>query len=125
MLRVVGLICLWAGCGSGGPDDDTEENAVPTWEADIQPLLSSYCGGCHGDSACSTGLCWLDGYAAVTADPAGSACETDTVAECLPVRIDAETMPPNVPCPPGDPGCITLMELDRLERWVEAGFPER
>jgi hypothetical protein len=55
----------------------------------------------------------------------GVACEEDTRAACIPTRIHDESMPPNVPCPPGDPGCISFIELDQVERWVEAGAPEQ
>ncbi len=118
-------ILLMVACGGDPVVQDTSAATVPTWDNDIAPMMVAYCGGCHGDSACSTGFCWLDSYGAVVESPVGPACGSETRAECLVERLDNDSMPPNTPCPPGEPGCISLVEMDQLRRWVDGGFPEK
>ncbi len=112
---------LWLACAAEPNTSDTAPEATISWAADVQPMLSNYCGGCHGDSGCTTGLCWLDSYDTVVGETNGGCASS--VAECIPIRIEDGTMPQGGGCPPGEPGCIEPFELDQVKRWIDAGMP--
>ena len=150
-MRIWALVCVLAmglaACGSddsGASDDsgsdvsdasggDVVEDTLAdsdeptgdglTWTDDIQPMMSAYCSGCHGGGGCSTGICWLDSYATVSANARNSAACDGARAACLPVRVSGGQMPPGG-CLPGNPGCITSDQFGLLEDWVADGFPE-
>lgn len=107
------------------PEEDEEEASPPaagggdlSFEADVYPILSSSCAGCHGAS----------GFAGVSvADSDVEAALESAVAdeERILSEIEAGDMPQGCGGPPGSGGvCLTEDEFDTLSAWYEAGAPE-
>ena len=101
----------------------------PTWTNDVQPILARTCaGGCHGDYGyCTTGICWLVDYYVVTGPVTNAECQANnynTVADCIPYRIENGQMPYPNGCLPDQPGCITTAELNIVKRWIATGLQE-
>lgn len=77
---------------------------VPTWTGDVQPIFEARCAICHGNQS---GARRLDG-AELWQEQITSILEN--------VTTERMPLPPNPP--------LTREELDRIEGWVAAGFPE-
>jgi hypothetical protein len=88
---------------------------VPTWDADIQPIINNYCGVCHGASG---GWSSLE-YSSTQKD--SYHCLGMAKGECFSVRIKEESMPAN-----GSVLSAMMMsgELDLIDAWIDAGMPE-
>ena len=80
------------------------EVRVPRWSGDVLPLYQSRCDACHG--------------------PRGTARRLDDVVTFA-SQIDlivAAVRDGRMPLPPNDP--LTAAEIDLIERWRDAEFPE-
>jgi len=76
----------------------------PTWTQDVRPLFEGRCAICHGNDS---GARRLD----------SSALWQEQIDAIL-YNVTTE----NMPLPPSDP--LTADELQRIEGWVAAGYPE-
>ncbi|REJ80053.1 MAG: hypothetical protein DWQ29_14460 [Planctomycetota bacterium] len=95
------------------------EDAIPDFTADVAPLLTKYCAGCHNDedrdgdfsleSFASLQQGTEDGPALLPGDPAGSRI----------IRVLAEGAEPAMP-PEGEPR-PSEEEIAILTAWIEAG----
>ena len=93
--------------------------ASVSFEADIYPIFSAACAGCHG----------ANGFSGVSvADPNVDAALENAIAEEASIleRIENGTMPQG--CVGGvggsSPSCLSQDDFDKLEAWYEAGSPE-
>lgn len=135
--------CETAACGNGVLDfgEACEGQAyctadcqfeTPTFDQNIQPLMESKCGSCHGSvpGFCQGGACIATDFGAYAQAPVSSLCTGMTMAECVLDRIQTGTMPLGVVCP-GEggveaphPWCFDDTDQAFLELWVLAGAPE-
>lgn len=90
---------------SCGDTTDTSTAPIPTYTADIEPIITANCAitDCHGGSQPPQ----LTTYALVQAQ-----------AERVKIRTTAETMPPA-----GQPD-LTQDEINKIARWADNGAPE-
>jgi hypothetical protein len=94
------------------PDDDP----VPSFAADILPILTTNCGSCHAAG-------FLPRFAASDADAAYAVAVS--LSDAMVTRLDAGTMPPSCSRKePGANGCISVADFDAIERWVQGGTPD-
>ena len=108
-----------SGCVSAG-------GGVParvTWVADIQPLVSKACAGCHTGGGVSGGV-HFDTYADTQQQVSNCPpAQTRTVAAVM-----AEKVSPNPPCGgrmPQTGGPLSGAQIQLLADWVAAGAPEQ
>ncbi|MEO0478064.1 MAG: PSD1 and planctomycete cytochrome C domain-containing protein [Planctomycetota bacterium] len=101
------------------------EEDVPDWEHDIRPILERSCFECHGASQQRAGL-RLDQRAAALAGsdfgefPVMVAGDRDASALLELVTLDD----PDSRMPPGDDRTpLTMVEVETLGRWIDAGMP--
>ncbi|HEY8923344.1 MAG TPA: hypothetical protein VIU64_03125 [Polyangia bacterium] len=132
------------GTGDSGPDASSDAgdgaSGAPTYTKDVQPILKSKCGSCHGGQGLGNHNIATD-YADVKklmpdmAFDAPDDCWKDvdrmmpkTIGECAIVAIKLGWMPYQAMCSsamPEDPSkCVSPNELAVLEKWVTAGMPE-
>ena len=113
-----------AGSGDAGSGDavvaDTVEPPVPTWTDDVQPIIASYCGACHGAS----GGWSVDDYESTQKTAFYPFCGDMVKGECFSVRIKDESMPTA-----GGGGSILAEveasgELAIIDAWIAGGMPE-
>ena len=98
---LIAIVCLFAGgCGPAGPGGRsgvhatcTVESTPPSFSADVQPLLSTNCSGCHG-SAFST-------YSGATSS-----------AFSIESSVQSGSMPP---------GGLNSTDRDTIVQWVACG----
>lgn len=111
--RVIGW--LFVACGRG--DTDSGQAPVPTWSADVAPVVAEHCGRCHDGTDVGT-------FPLTTYD------EVVGVAALLDAVMANGSMPP----PAADPDCAPYegadhFVLDDAERgtiqaWLEGGTPQ-
>ena len=90
----------------GGPPPDGEPPpVVPTWEGEIEPIISSRCAGCHGDPLVAGAPYALATYEQVVEH------KDRVVARA----VESDTMPPGQ--------ALSDTDQDVLTRWVEGGTP--
>lgn len=93
-----------------GEDSVGEETSSMNWSL-LFPFLEAECGGCHLEG----------GYAPLFTAEYGQAnaysCPNSTVAECMLIRVNDGTMPPN-----GDKVSVELIEA--VETWIADGYLE-
>ena len=121
-------------CPHGGEDGGgvcSEPPPTPTYIADVQPILSAKCSGCHtglSSGGHNIGTTYADalGSAGVTYP----ACSELTVGACAILRIKNGTMPLGGGCSgdpatdEGKPACLDQAQQDTIQAWVDAGMPE-
>jgi hypothetical protein len=108
------LHCPHAGPDGGGVCVDP----TPTWDADIQPIVTNYCSGCH--KPVGTAGSWsTTSYEDTQKD--SYHCMGLTKGACFSVRIKAGTMPTT-----GSVLAAVQMsgELDLIDAWIAGGMPE-
>lgn len=104
------LLLVVAACG-GEPIEQVDPASIPempTWTADVRPILDRYCQSCH--SAETVGGA-PDGADFGSYDR--TVCEWDEVDEVLRERS----------MPPGGAPRPTAREAAVLYRWAEVGYP--
>jgi hypothetical protein len=131
LFSVFTLTCLFlAGCETEPTvdRDDLEDGVVedPSWETDVKPILTAYCGGCHeNDALGSGGIDWLNSHENATADAGALVCDGSSRADCFAVRLLDGSMPDGNPCEPGSADeCITDDQFETLQNWNDDGNPE-
>ena len=115
-LRALAAVPLLAACG----DEPPPSSQVPTWHADVAPVVVARCGGCHTEGGIAPFA--LDDYATA-----------QSFREVMLGAVDEGTMPPwgaveTDECTPPKPwrhdSRLTDEERATLEAWVAAGGPE-
>ncbi|MFK7906267.1 MAG: hypothetical protein AB8B69_14140 [Chitinophagales bacterium] len=115
LFLMLGMITL-ASC-------EKEEDVCATWDADIKPIVETTCSysGCHSGGTTANPFLSpasndFTSYAAIKAN-----LDNGTFAQRVLVDKD---MPPAMFVPPGSPTELTQEQIDILQCWVDAGFPE-
>ncbi len=89
--------------------------AVPTFDADILPILESKCLACHGAEDPQRGLDLRTGAALLTGGESGPAIQIGSSSKSLLVeRIVAGTMPPGETA-------LAASEIDTIRTWIDHG----
>jgi hypothetical protein len=123
-LLLVGLgssILLWTACTSDSLPEPTAADCIgitPTYGNEIMPIIEASCAysGCHLDA--SPGR--FDSYAGLLPYLEDNSFRQRVISE----RADANRgMPPDY-APAGRPRDLTEEELQLIECWLDAGFPE-
>ncbi len=114
--------------GDAGDPDASGDGGGPevvSFAADIQPIFAQRCGPCHT----------TDGYAGHNvggADLEAAYADAVRLGQDLVGRINGGGMPPSDAPPPndcadgagpGDPGCVTVEELNRVQTWLAQCSP--
>lgn len=107
------IVAFGAACGTkSDPVDANGETTPVTFDADVEPILTARCTGCHSSALTGSerngapaGLNW-DDYASAAAH-----------SERIYLRCNAGTMPPNGPK-------LTDDEISVLLAWDTQGAPE-
>jgi len=124
-MRTVAALMLTAGCAGGpvevGSADSSMEVDGPTWHADVAPVLTEHCVGCH----VADGIGWqvpLDTYEGAYAVHGQIG---DQVGRALMPPFHAESTDECAPRFPWirDPR-LEDTEVELLGAWVKAGAPE-
>lgn len=108
----IATISAWVKSGAanttncGGSTCDT--TAAVTYSADVQPMLTTYCIGCHSGSFPSGGLDLSD-FATV---------QTNALNGRIPGSISGN--PSYISMPPGS-SLVSACDISKVERWVAAG----
>jgi hypothetical protein len=107
-----------ADAGDAGDAGAVSNNGPVTFAADIHPIFRAKCVPCH-ETLTSGG----HNVAAVDVDEAYGF--VDGIKTGLVARVNGGGMPPAPNCngAPGDPGCISVAELDLIVRWAAQCFP--
>ena len=122
----IGATALTVGCSHV---DDDGADGPPTWTADVEPILSTYCGSCHeGGAGGSGGRGFVNSYADVTApldsQTAIDECSAVDRATCIPMRIASGSMPLDGCTLDSSAACITSDDLAVIQEWLDADAPE-
>lgn len=106
-----------AGPGDAGPGDAGEAAAGElSFAADIHPIFRLHCRPCHEDE--------LNGGHNVAADdPMEAYAFLVTMASSLVPRVNGGGMPPSCNGVPGDPGCLSVAELQLIQSWEAQCYP--
>jgi len=99
-----------------------EDSCDATWDTNVEPIIASSCSysGCHsGDTTAST---FLSLGSKDYTNYAGIKASLDNGAFKQRVLISKDM--PSVYAPQSRPQTLTNEQLDILQCWVDAGFPE-
>ena len=98
-----------------------EAPSAPTYVDDVKPIYMQYCSGCHSGGG-SGGTNFASSYADAIKDssPPPNSCSGLTVAECTIVRIQDGSMPTGGSIM----GQLNNGELETIQAWIDAGYPE-
>jgi hypothetical protein len=98
--------------GGEPPDEEPPADAL-SFEADVLPILSANCGPCHT----------TNGFAGHNVGGPLPASYDDALelGEILLDRIDGGGMPPTCAGDPGDPGCLSVEQVQTVADWIEQG----
>ncbi len=123
---LVSLAVLGAAACAPHPSPVAGSARVPTitWNADVQPIVSTHCAGCHTGGAVSGGLS-LDPYRATFASDASTACSGLTIAEAVATKVTADW---SAACTgsqmPLGGEKLSTDQQEILRGWADAGAPE-
>lgn len=99
-----------------------EDSCNATWDTNVKPIIAASCSysGCHsGDSTASS---FLSARSKDYTDYAGIKTSLDNGTFNQRVLVD-KTMPSSF-APQGRPKTLTDAELEILQCWVDAGYPQ-
>jgi hypothetical protein len=118
LLGVAGLGVL-AGCSSmtGGDDSATDCTMLtsgcpatpPSWQNDVQPIIATYCGSCHGSGGVERAM--FDSTTYTSVFEARSTLAT--------VIVNCSMPPPSPPAPSPD-----AAQRQTVLSWVECNAPD-
>ena len=105
-----------ADAGDAGDAGAVSTNGPVSFSANIYPILRSNCVPCH--ETLRSG-----GHNVAAADVNEAYGFVDDIKASLVGRVNGGGMPPDCNGVPGDPGCISVAELDLIVRWAAQCFP--
>lgn len=113
-LFLVVIVCSFYSCSSSTIAEEEEEDPTPitkkvTYDADVKPIISSSCTGCHGGATPKAGLD-LTTYAKV---------KSTAEAGKLTARMNNSSNP----MPPS--GILSANKRQIIDKWVSDGFLEK
>jgi hypothetical protein len=103
--------------GDAGDAGPVSSNGPVTFAADVYPILRANCVPCH-DTLTS------GGHNVAAADVNEAYGFVEELKPILVGRVNGGNMPPDCNGLPGDPGCISVAELDLIVRWAAQCFPQ-
>lgn len=108
---MAGWLLLALGCGGGDPS----EAVVPTWFADVAPIVEARCSGCHQDGG-------------IAPFPLTTRAETVEVGEIVASVVEHRLMPPWKAAAghrtySNDPS-LTDAQIATIRAWVDGDMPE-
>lgn len=113
MFRIIS--CLFASCSLCLP----AWSAPPSYEEDVQPLLTKYCAGCHGAEE-ANGEFALHEYAALLkGGENGPVLASGKASESRLIHLLEGTAEPVMP--PEDEAAPTQQEIAIIKAWIDAG----
>jgi hypothetical protein len=120
---------LDAGSTDGGLDASADGGpiGVVSFEQDVHPIFVASCGPCH--VADNSG-----GHNVGGSDVAAAYDQAVDIGQRLVTRVDGGGMPPSYAEPPndcgaeggdqpGDPGCLTVAEVQLIQAWIDQCYP--
>lgn len=107
-----------AGAGDAGDSGTVIANGPVTFAADIYPILRASCVPCHE-------TIMSGGHNVAAADVNEAYSFVAELKSDFVRRVNGGGMPPPPSCDgvPGDPGCISVAELNLIVRWAAQCFP--
>lgn len=106
-----------AGLGDAGLGDAGEITARElSFAADIHPIFRLHCRPCHEDE-------FSGGHNVAADDPMEAYAFLVSMAPSLVPRVNGGGMPPSCSGVPGDPGCLTVAELQLIQSWEAQCYP--
>ncbi len=106
------------GVADGGTDagDGGSAPRELSFAADIHPIFAMYCRPCHQNETSG-------GHNVAADDPREAYSYLVDMAASLVPRVNGGGMPPECIGFPGDPGCITVAELQLIQSWEAQCYP--
>jgi hypothetical protein len=107
-----------AGGGDAGSTDAGEPDAgrALSFVTDIHPIFRAHCRPCHEDE-------FSGGHNVAADDPIEAYGFLVGMAASLVPRVNGGNMPPTCDGVPGDPGCISVAELQLIQSWEAQCYP--
>ena len=123
---------LWIACIAPAPDGVPD---MPTWTADIQPMMEDNCTNCHQFGGRKYEGVATDSYLAVSAAAVKNICTSvgpdvvDAYSDLLLPLAGQQDQPACghwelLSMPPGAQAPLTTTEQWTFARWLEVGTPE-
>lgn len=91
------------------------EALPPSFERDLWPIFQAQCTPCHTSRRAG-------GHSVGSADLAIAFADATRVDGRLIQRLDGGGMPPACSGLPGDPGCISVEDLAKIQLWLDSGM---
>jgi mono/diheme cytochrome c family protein len=104
-----------AATGCSSTDEPVPTTEVPTYHADVAPIVIQHCAGCHQDGGIGQGV--LTSFADVAAR--GTVVRDAVVNRTMPPWLAGDGCNDYL----GDPS-LSDEDIATIERWVDAGMPE-
>ncbi len=97
---------------------------IPTYTADVQPLLAPQCGACHGGAGLG-GHNIASVYSDVFKLAVRPQCTGKNIGQCAIILIKLGIMPQGTTCgtDPTGPTCYTPAQIATIQAWVDGGEP--
>jgi hypothetical protein len=113
-----GVVVSDAGSDAGDAGDagPVSSNGAVTFSADIHPIFRANCVPCHETQ-------FSGGHNVAAVDVNEAYGFVKDIKGVLVDRLNGGNMPPTCNGVPGDPGCISVAELNLIERWAAQCFP--
>ena len=102
-----------ADAGDGGA---VVSNGAVGFAAGVYPVLQANCGPCHTTD-------YSGGHNVASSDEAEAYGFAQTLGGRILERVNGGGMPPTCSGFPGDPGCLSVAEVDLIRRWTAQCFP--
>lgn len=119
---------LDAGSTDGGLEASAEPSGIVSFAGDVHPIFAESCGPCHVTDNSA-------GHNVGGPDVASAYAEAVDLGQRLVIRVDGGGMPPSYADPPndcgaegrgdqpGDPGCLTVAEVQLIQTWIDQCYP--
>jgi len=113
-----GVVATDAGADAGDAADagPVSTNGPVTFAADLHPIFRANCVPCHEDE-------YSGGHNVAAVDVDEAYGFVKDIKDRLVGRVNGGGMPPGCSGVAGDPGCISVAELNLIQRWAAQCFP--
>jgi len=109
MKKLIFASALFFGCEKATVPDQTTASEDVSYHYHVQPFIEMYCISCHNAGTASAELYDYDHVAATAASGELVGCLTGN--------------PNYIPMPPSNSNQPNTFQIDQIEKWVEAGYP--